>query len=161
MGPVPPDDSSPRSLFFADFRLSQPRFSAIAGIDAQMEANRLRTQSTSMRSDTSGSCSCRGTNDSHRVRGLPLRRHSGRVYSETILPIGVNGVLPSHYEYPAAATIVCPKCGHSRSVPLAVNTNISLEYASVCGARLKSGLRCDAMLILEVAAHLAPAPQGG
>ena len=71
----------------------------------------------------------------------------------------VSRMLTDHYEYPSVATIVCPKCGQSRNVPLAVSTNITLEYAGVCGASLKSGLRCDAMLTLEVTAHLAPAPQ--
>jgi hypothetical protein len=81
-----------------------------------------------------------------------FEQNAAKRFSETVK------VLPSHYEYPAAATIVCPKCGQSRSVPLAVNTNIDLEYAGVCGAGLEAGLRCDAMLILEVTAHLAPTP---
>jgi hypothetical protein len=68
-------------------------------------------------------------------------------------------MLPNYYEYPGVAAIVCPKCGQTRDVPLAATTNITLDYAGVCGASLKSGLRCDAMLILQVTAHLAPARQ--
>ena len=66
-----------------------------------------------------------------------------------------------YYEYSQVARVVCPKCSQSRSVPLAANTSITLEYAGVCGADLESGLRCDAMLTLQVTAHLAPAPRRG
>ncbi len=71
------------------------------------------------------------------------------------MPVG------DYYEYSQVASVVCPKCDQSRNVPLAASTGITLEYAGVCGADLESGLRCDAMLTLQVTAHLAPAPTQG
>ena len=53
--------------------------------------------------------------------------------------------------------VVCPKCGHMSSFPLVENTGHALEYAGICGANFEPDLWCDAMLILQVTAHLAPA----
>ena len=66
-------------------------------------------------------------------------------------------VAPNGYEYPAMVSVVCPKCGHMSSFPLVANIGHALEYAGVCGANFDPGLWCDAMLILQVTAHLAPA----
>ncbi len=67
---------------------------------------------------------------------------------------------PQGYEYPPLVSVVCPKCGHMSSFRLAAITGYRLEYAGVCGANFEPGLRCDAMLTVQVTAHLAPAVDG-
>lgn len=61
------------------------------------------------------------------------------------------------YEYPPRVSIVCPKCGNMRSFPLVEIVQHSLSYAGVCGAGVEPGLWCDAMVQLEVTAHVWPA----
>lgn len=64
---------------------------------------------------------------------------------------------PDGYDYPPLISVVCPKCGHMSSFPLAANTGPGLEYAGVCGTNYEPGLWCDAMLILQVISHQLPA----
>ncbi len=63
---------------------------------------------------------------------------------------------PQGYEYPPLVSVVCPKCGHMSSFRLTEIMGYRLEYAGVCGTNVEPGLWCDAMLTVQVTAHLAP-----
>ena len=63
----------------------------------------------------------------------------------------------SGYRFPAEVRISCPKCGNLSRFPVAKNSGRMLEYASVRGANFAPGQWCDAMLTLQVTAHLRPA----
>ena len=61
------------------------------------------------------------------------------------------------YEYPPEVSIVCPKCGHTRSFPLAARRDKAIEYAGGCGAVYAAHSWCDAVLNIRVTSHLFPA----
>ena len=61
------------------------------------------------------------------------------------------------YDYPPRASVVCPKCGRMSSFPLIEIVQHTLAYTGVCGAGIGPGLWCDAMVHLEVTAHVWPA----
>ena len=61
------------------------------------------------------------------------------------------------YEYPPEMSIVCPKCGHTSSFPLATGRDKTIEYAGVCGATYAPRSWCDAVLHVRVTSHLFPA----
>ncbi len=61
------------------------------------------------------------------------------------------------YEYPLEVSVVCPKCGHTSSFPLAAKRDKAIEYAGVCGATYAPRLWCDAVLHVRVTSHLFPA----
>ncbi len=63
----------------------------------------------------------------------------------------------SGYRFPAEVCIVCPKCGNLSRFAVAGHGRAMLEYAGVCGANFQPGQWCDAMLTLQVTAHLRPA----
>ncbi len=67
---------------------------------------------------------------------------------------------PQGYEYPPLVSVVCPKCGHMSSFRLTEIMGYRLLYAGVCGANFEPGLWCDAMLTVQVTAHLTPAADG-
>ena len=60
------------------------------------------------------------------------------------------------YEYPAEVSVVCPKCGHTSSFPLAAKRDRVIEYAGVCGATYARRSYCDAVLNVRVTSHLFP-----
>ena len=60
------------------------------------------------------------------------------------------------YEYPPEVSLVCPKCGHTSSFPLA-KADQAIEYAGVCGSTYAPRSYCDAVLIVRVTSHLFPA----
>ncbi len=62
----------------------------------------------------------------------------------------------SGYRFPAEVRIVCPKCGNLSRFAVAGHGRAMLEYAGVCGANSGPGQWCDAMLTLQVTAHLRP-----
>ena len=61
------------------------------------------------------------------------------------------------YEYAPEVSIVCPKCGHTSSFPLAARRATAIEYAGVCGAAYAPRSWCDAVLSVRVTSHLFPA----
>ena len=61
------------------------------------------------------------------------------------------------YQYAPEVSLVCPKCGHTSSFPLAAKLDKAIEYAGVCGATYARRSYCDAVLNVRVTSHLFPA----
>ncbi len=60
------------------------------------------------------------------------------------------------YQYAPEVSLVCPKCGHTSSFPLAAKRDKAIEYAGVCGATYAPRSWCDAVLNVRVTSHFFP-----